>query len=103
MKSVNGPRAVLSFSCPLRVLSLIALFFSLVVAFWNAEDTPAVRDAYLEGWPDGRAGFDAALRVGNIAHLFKWLRIRDGMERCDRGEFDERWFPRVLRKTLEYV
>jgi hypothetical protein len=78
-------------------------FFSLVVAFWNAEDTQSVRNAYLEGWGDSAASFDVALRVGNLAHLFKWLRIRDGMEPQDRVEFDERWFPPVLRKTLEYV
>jgi Phosphotransferase enzyme family len=78
-------------------------FFSLVVAFWNAEDTQAVRDAYLEGWVGEAASFDVAMGVGNFAHLFKWLRIRDGMEPHDRGEFDDRWFPQVLRKTLEYV
>jgi len=78
-------------------------FFSLVVAFWNAEDTPAVREAYLDGWGDAASSFDAAMRVGNIAHLFKWLRVRDRMEPDDRREFDERWFPPVLQKTLEYV
>jgi Phosphotransferase enzyme family len=78
-------------------------FFSLVVAFWNTEDTPAVREAYLEGWGDAAAGFDAALRVGNVAHLFKWLRVRDRMQPDDRREFDERWLPPVLAKTLEYV
>jgi phosphotransferase family enzyme len=78
-------------------------FFSLVVAFWNAEDTQPVRDAYLEGWGDAASSFDLAMRVGNIAHLFKWLRVRDGMKPDDRREFDERWFPTVLHKALDYV
>jgi hypothetical protein len=53
-------------------------FFSLVVTFnFVASGQDEIRDAYLEAYDGDRAMFDQALRVGRIAHLFKWIRFRD--------------------------
>ena len=73
-------------------------FFSLVFAHWHGHEL----DAYLEPWGDAAESVDLALRVGSVAHLFKWIRIRDAMTPAERAEFDG-WFPNVLRKTLEQL
>jgi len=73
-------------------------FFSLVFAHWHGHEL----DAYLEPWGDAAESVDLALRVGSVARLFKWIRIRDAMTPAERAEFDG-WFPNVLRKTLEQL
>jgi hypothetical protein len=75
-------------------------FFSLVVAFWHSDGTARMRAAYLEPWGDAAASFDDALRIGTIAHVFTWLRVRESMPPDFLSQFDE-WFPRILRLALE--
>ena len=67
-------------------------FFSLVVAFRRLE--------WLAKLDRGDAGtFDRALRVGEIAHLFTWMRHRSAMPPEFRSRFDE-WFPKILGRAL---
>ena len=67
-------------------------FFSLVVTFNFVKDgQEEIRDAYLEGYGGDRETFDLALRVGKIAHLFKWLRFRDVLPLEMLAEYDT-WF-----------
>lgn len=64
-------------------------FFSLVVTFRFVDDGhEEIRDAYLEGYGGDRETFDLALRVGRIAHLFKWLRFRDVLPETMLAEYD---------------
>jgi hypothetical protein len=77
-------------------------FLSLVVLFWNGELTEGLRDAYLEPWGDAAADLEIALRLGSVAHLFKWMRIREAMSPDERMSFDA-WFPRVLEKVVEHL
>ena len=67
-------------------------FFSLVVTFnFVQEGQDEIRDAYLEGYGGDRETFDLALRVGTIAHLFKWIRFRDVLPQVTLAEYDT-WF-----------
>jgi hypothetical protein len=67
-------------------------FFSLVVTFNFVESGhDEIRDTYLEAYGGEREEFERALRVGKIAHVFKWIRIRDVLPREDLPEYDE-WF-----------
>jgi hypothetical protein len=85
-------------------------FFSLVATFRCLEDVNKVppgdpvyarlRDAYLEPWGGDVATFDRALRVGNIAHVFTWLRHRDAMLSAERATLDE-WLPTILGRALD--
>jgi hypothetical protein len=67
-------------------------FFSLVVTF-NFVETghDEIRDAYLEAYGGDRGEFDRALRVGKIAHVFKWIRFRDVLAAEELAEYDG-WF-----------
>ena len=81
-------------------------FFSLVVTFMFVESGHAeIRDAYLEGYGGDRATFDLALRVGRIAHLFKWIRVRDELPPGELPEYDEHfatwWFAQAARQLDE--
>jgi hypothetical protein len=67
-------------------------YFSLVVPFkFVTTGQEEIRDAYLEAYGGEREEFERALRVGRIAHLFKWIRIRDVMPLDKLVEFDN-WF-----------
>jgi hypothetical protein len=67
-------------------------FFSLVVTFMFVEaGQDEIRDAYLEAYGGMREQFDLALRVGRIAHLFKWIRFRDVLPPDELAQYDE-WF-----------
>jgi hypothetical protein len=87
-------------------------FFSLVATFRCLEDVNKVppgdpaytrlRDAFLEPWGGDVATFDRALRVGNIAHVFTWLRHRDAMLAAERATLDE-WLPTILRRALDHM
>jgi hypothetical protein len=67
-------------------------FFSLVVTFMFVEDGhDEIRDAYLEAYGGDREQFDLALRVGRIAHVFKWIRFRDVLPAEELPEYDG-WF-----------
>jgi hypothetical protein len=64
-------------------------FFSLVVTFrFVGQRHDEIRDAYLEGYGGDRAAFDLALRVGRIAHLFKWIRFRDVLPQAMLADYD---------------
>ncbi|MES1248030.1 MAG: phosphotransferase [Actinomycetota bacterium] len=64
-------------------------FFSLVVTFRFVPDgQDAIRDAYLEGYGGDRETFEHALRVGRIAHLFKWIRFRDVLPDAMLADYD---------------
>ena len=64
-------------------------FFSLIVTFRFVKGGhDEIRDAYLEGYGGDRETFDLALRVGRIAHLFKWLRFRDALPATMLAEYD---------------
>lgn len=72
-------------------------FFSLVVTFRFVEGGhDEIRDAYLEGVGGDREAFALALRVGRIAHLFKWVRFRDVLPAHMLPQYDRR-----LRDFLE--
>lgn len=59
-----------------------------------------LRDAYLEPWGDRFEGiFALALRVAAFAHLFAWMRHREGLIGAARVDFD-RHFAAVLRRAL---
>ncbi len=68
-------------------------FFSLVVTFMfvDASEHAGIRDAYLEAYATDRDAFDLALRIGRIAHVFKWIRIRDVLPPSELPEYDG-WF-----------
>jgi hypothetical protein len=68
-------------------------YFSLVVTymFVDAAQHRALRDAFLAAWGGEVATFDLALRVGRIAHVFKWIRFRDVLPAGDLPEYDA-WF-----------
>jgi phosphotransferase family enzyme len=67
-------------------------FFSLVVTFMFVEGgQEEIRDAYLEAYGGDRGQFDLALRVGRIAHLFKWIRFRDVLPPDELPRYDG-WF-----------
>ena len=67
-------------------------FFSLVVTFVFVETgQDEIRDAYLEAYGGDRETFDLALRVGRIAHVFKWIRFRDVLPPEELPEYDG-WF-----------
>lgn len=67
-------------------------FFSLVVTFVFVESgQDEIRDAYLEAYGGDRATFDLALRIGRIAHIFKWIRFRDVLPPGELPSYD-RWF-----------
>lgn len=66
--------------------------FSLVVTFAFVEEGhDEIRDAYLEAYGGSREEFERALRVGTIAHLFKWIRFRDVLPAEMLPEYDG-WF-----------
>jgi hypothetical protein len=83
--------------------------FSLVVMFRALEehgrldpDDPwfaRLRDLFVTAWDTDVATVDLALRVGAIAQVFTWLRIRSGMPSDFRVRFDE-WFPAILGRAL---
>jgi hypothetical protein len=75
-------------------------FASLVATFRFLEDVNGLRrgdpwfarlrDAYLEPWGPGLTStFEAAFRVGAVAHAIGWLRQRDAMAPGVRGAFNE--------------
>lgn len=67
-------------------------FFSLVVAFMFVEGGhDEIRDAYLEAYGGERDEFERALRVGRIAHVFKWIRFRDVLAPGELPAYDG-WF-----------
>jgi hypothetical protein len=67
-------------------------FFSLVVTFnFVKTGQDEIRDAYLESYGGDREEFDRALRVGKIAHVFKWIRIRDVLPVEELARYDN-WF-----------
>jgi hypothetical protein len=67
-------------------------FFSLVVTFMFVETgQDEIRDAYLEAYGGDRETFDRALRVGRVAHVFKWIRFRDVLPPEELPEYDG-WF-----------
>jgi hypothetical protein len=84
-------------------------FFSLVATFRCLEDVNKVppgdpayarlRDAFLEPWRGDVTTFDLAMRVGNIAHVFTWLRHRDAMLPAERVKLDD-WLPTILGRAL---
>jgi len=81
-------------------------FFSLVVTFVFVESGhDELRDAYLEAYGGDREQFDLALRVGRIAHLFKWIRVRDELPPGELPEYDEHfatwWIAQAARQLDE--
>jgi hypothetical protein len=67
-------------------------YFSLVVTFKFVQTgRQEIRDAYLEAYGGDREEFERALRVGKIAHLFKWMKIRDVIPAEQLAEYDT-WF-----------
>jgi hypothetical protein len=48
-----------------------------------------IRDPYLEAYGADRGTFDLALRVGRIAHVFKWIRFRDALRQDELGHYDQ--------------
>jgi hypothetical protein len=81
-------------------------FFSLVVTFVfvDASGHDAIRDAYLEAYGGDRAAFDLALRVGRIAHLFKWIRFRDVLPPAELPAYDAHfvgWIEQAVAQTSE--
>jgi hypothetical protein len=81
-------------------------FFSLVVTFVFVESgQDAIRDAYLEAYGGDRDQFDRALRVGRIAHLFKWIRFRDELPPEELPGYDEElvtcWIPQAAAQLDE--
>jgi hypothetical protein len=81
-------------------------FFSLVVTFVFVESGhDELRDAYLEAYGGDREQFDLALRVGRIAHLFKWIRVRDELPPEELPEYDEHfaiwWIAQAARQLDE--
>jgi hypothetical protein len=81
-------------------------FFSLVVTFvFVATGQDEIRDAYLEAYGGDRATFDLALRVGRIAHLFKWIRFRDVLPFEDLPSYDRHfadwWITQAVAQTSE--
>lgn len=76
-------------------------FFSLVVTFMFVETgQDEIRDAYLEAYGADRASFDLALRVGRIAHVFKWIRFRDVLPPEFLAEYDG-WFVDWLQQAAD--
>jgi Phosphotransferase enzyme family len=76
-------------------------FFSLVVTFMFVESGhDEIRDAYLEAYGGDRTTFDLALRVGWIAHVFKWIRFRDVLAPEDLAEYDG-WFVDWLQQAAD--
>ena len=76
-------------------------FFSLVVTFMFVETgQDEIRDAYLEAYGGDRATFDLALRVGRIAHVFKWIRFRDVLPVEFLVEYDG-WFVDWLQQAAD--
>lgn len=64
-------------------------FFSLAVTFVFVETgQEEIRDAYLEAYGGDRTAFELALRVGRIAHLFKWIRFRDHLPAAMLPSYD---------------
>jgi len=64
-------------------------FFSMVVTFrFVKSGHDELRDAYLEGFGGDRETFELAMRVGRIAHLFKWLRFREVLPAQMIAEYD---------------
>jgi hypothetical protein len=80
-------------------------FFSLVVTFvFVAEGQDEIRDAYLEAYGGDRATFDLALRIGRIAHVFKWARFRDALPPGVLPSYDGwfvGWLDQAVRQTSE--
>ena len=81
-------------------------FFSLVVTFvFVTEGQDEIRDAYLEAYGGDREQFELALRVGRIAHLFKWIRFRDELPPSELPSYDahfaEWWIAEAARQTSE--
>jgi hypothetical protein len=68
-------------------------YFSLVVTFMFVDDSEhlELRDAFLEAWDGDVETFDLALRIGRIAHVFKWIRFRDVLPADFLPEYDG-WF-----------
>ena len=81
-------------------------FFSLVVTFMfvDAAEHDAIRDAYIEAYGADRADFERAIRVGKIAHLFKWIRFRDVLPPQELPGYDEHfteWIAVAAAQTSE--
>ena len=80
-------------------------FFSLVVTFVFVETgQDEIRDAYLEAYGGDRATFDHALRVGRIAHITKWIRVRELMPPSDLAAYDAHfagWLDQAVAQTSE--
>ena len=80
-------------------------FFSLVVTFVFVKDgQDEIRDAYLEAYGGDRQTFDLALRLGRIAHVFKWMRFRDAMPPEELAEYDREfvdWLDQAVAQTTE--
>ena len=81
-------------------------FFSLVVTFVFVETgQDEIRDAYLEAFGGDRGTFDLALRVGRIAHLFKWIRFRDELPADELPSYDGHfagwWIAQAARQLDE--
>jgi phosphotransferase family enzyme len=84
--------------------------FSLVVLFRSLErfghlDSRSpwfvrLRDAFLEAWDTDVATAALAVRVGTIARVFAWLRIRSTMPPDFLVQFDGEWFPAILGRAL---
>jgi hypothetical protein len=78
-------------------------FFSLVVTFnFVSEGQDEIRDAYLEGYGGDRGEFDRALRIGKIAHIFKWIRFRDVLPAPMLAEYDQ-WMRGFLEEAAAQV
>ena len=79
-------------------------FFSLVVTFVFVETgQDEIRDAYLEAYGGEREAFDLALRVGRIAHLFKWIRFRDALPPAELPSYDAHFADYWIRQAVAQV
>jgi hypothetical protein len=81
-------------------------FFSLVVTFMfvDAAGHDEIRAAYLEAYGADRDAFDLALRVGRIAHVFKWIRFREVLPDAMLREYDDgfvEWLAQAAAQTDE--
>jgi len=80
-------------------------WFSLVVTFVFVEHGhDEIRDTYLEAWDGDRWEFERTLRVGRIAHVFKWIRFRDVLPAEELPAYDAHfvdWLAQAAAQTLD--
>ena len=81
-------------------------YFSLVVTFMfvDASEHELLRNAFLAAWEGDLHTFDLALRVGRIAHVFKWIRFRDELPASFLPQYDgwfADWLAQAAAQTVE--